>query len=273
MRKIQLSIDEIKAREFSILTEFAAFCTNNKLTYFLCGGTLLGCIRHKGFIPWDDDIDVFMPRADYEKFFAITSQTPIKENLITRTYRAPRNRIPYPFIKIIDSSTEVVEQGKATKKKNGIWIDVLPIDVLPQDDAENEQIYHTMHSLRKKLFFALTEISLANSKNVFTYLAKKVKQCFAKRRIYSLCRQMDMLSQSFNKQDTGFQGCLLWGLYGKGERCKSNTFTVTKGVFENREFSIPAGYDSYLRGIYGNYMELPPMEKRVSHSITAYKLI
>ena len=95
--KTKLSITEIKNIELSILIEFDKYCLNNDLTYFLCGGTLLGCIRHKGFIPWDDDIDVFMPRSDYEKFYELTLNNPIKENLLTSTYRKCKNIIPYPY--------------------------------------------------------------------------------------------------------------------------------------------------------------------------------
>ena len=270
--KTKLSPDEIKGIELSILIEFDKFCTINNLTYFLCGGTLLGCIRHKGFIPWDDDIDVFMPRNDYEKFFQITEQNPIKENLITSTYRSFKNKIPYPFIKLIDNTTEAVEQGRNVKKNYGIWIDILPLDNLPEDDDENEIAYSEMKDLRKKLFFALTEITLDNSKNILTYLYKKIKQFFAKKTVFRICEEMDLKSQAFSNHDTGFEGCILWGLYGKGERCKKDVFTVAKGMFENREFNIPVGWDTYLKGIYGNYMELPPVEKRTMHSILAYKL-
>lgn len=270
--KTKLSNDEIKDIELSILIEFDKFCASNNLTYFLCGGTLLGCIRHKGFIPWDDDIDVFMPRQDYEKFFKITEQNPVKENLITSTYRSCKNNIPYPFIKLIDNTTEVIEHGKNVKKNYGIWIDILPVDLLPKDDKENEIIYSEMKELRKKLFFALTEITLDNSKNIFTYLYKKIKQLLVKKSVLKICKKMDLKSQAFNDLNTGFEGCLLWGLYGKGERCAKDIFKISRGIFENREFNIPSGWDTYLKGIYGNYMELPPLEKRNSHSIEAYKL-
>ena len=271
--KTKLSMDEIKAIELSILMEFDVFCKNNDLTYFLCGGTLLGCIRHKGFIPWDDDIDVFMPRKDYERFFELTSQTPIKENLVTSTYRADNNKIPYPFIKIIDNTTEVVEQGKNTKKNNGIWIDVLPIDVLPQSDAENEAFFSEMKELRKRLFFFLTEVTLKNSKSIFTYAYKKMKQFFLKAHVYEICKTMDEKSQVLSDKNTGYEGCLLWGLYGSGERVPTECFKIARGIFENREFNIPSGWDEYLKGIYGNYMELPPVEKRTTHSLLAYKLV
>ncbi len=271
--KTQLSMDEIKAIELSILIEFDKYCANNNLTYFLCGGTLLGCIRHKGFIPWDDDIDVFMPRKDYEKFYELTSKSPMRKNLISSTYRSKKNTIPYPFIKVIDNTTEVIEQGKNTRKNNGIWIDVLPLDVLPEDDTENADIFSKMKELRKKLFFAFTEVTINNSKNLFTYIYKKVKQFFAKQCIHSICKKMDILSQNYNDLDTGFEGCLLWGLYGKGERVEKEVFEIDKGSFENKEFNIPKGWDRYLKGIYGNYMELPPVEKRQTHSLLAYRLM
>jgi lipopolysaccharide cholinephosphotransferase len=271
--KTKLSITEIKNIELSILIEFDKYCLNNDLTYFLCGGTLLGCIRHKGFIPWDDDIDVFMPRSDYEKFYELTLNNPIKENLLTSTYRKCKNIIPYPFMKIIDTKTEVIEQGKNTKRNNGIWIDILPLDVLPKDDRTNEIVYSRMRVLRKKLFFALTDITLDNSKNIFTFFYKKFKQVIAKKNIFSICKRMDVKAQAFRNLDTGFVGCLLWGLYGNGERCDKNVFNIAKGSFEGEEFNIPSGWDVYLKGIYGNYMELPPIEKRTSHSIVAYKII
>ena len=94
----QLSLQEIKDTELQILKVFAQFCDNNNLTYFLCGGTLLGAVRHKGFIPWDDDIDVFMPRPDFEKFVQLTGYSPIAPEYDTSFYRDTKLVADYPFV-------------------------------------------------------------------------------------------------------------------------------------------------------------------------------
>ena len=102
--KKPLSLEEVKKIETEILTEFAAFCESNNLKYYLGYGTLLGAARHKGFIPWDDDVDVLMPRSDYNKFIELTGYNPIKPNLETRLYRDCAHPNIYPFAKVIDTN-------------------------------------------------------------------------------------------------------------------------------------------------------------------------
>ena len=117
-----LSPEEIKSSQLKILDYFVKVCEGNNLRYYLCGGTLLGAIRHKGFIPWDDDIDVFMPRPDYNALLKLELQPPFQLR-----YFAKKNSLQ-PFIKIVDNSTMAKEKNSSLP--TAIWIDVFPIDGL-----------------------------------------------------------------------------------------------------------------------------------------------
>ena len=117
MKKI--TPEEIKKIQLDLLIQFAEFCKKNNLYYCLAYGTLLGAIRHKGFIPWDDDIDVIMPRPDYEKFCKLVAEKKIATSL--------QNNSTYPFVKIIDTRT-LVRERFAQKEEVGIWIDVFVLD-------------------------------------------------------------------------------------------------------------------------------------------------
>ena len=119
-------MNELQKCQLEILKEFIRICKENNLQYYLVGGTCLGAVRHKGFIPWDDDIDVAMPRKDYDKF--ITLQDQMKKPYFIQTYKSDKNYI-YNFAKVRDSSTTFVENFFACSQMNhGVWIDVLPLD-------------------------------------------------------------------------------------------------------------------------------------------------
>lgn len=113
--KKELTSSEIKKAELDILIAFDEFCREHKLRYFLSSGTLLGAIRHKGFIPWDDDIDVSMPRPDYEKFYELTKFNPIQKKFITSVYRKCLNKTYFPFMKIVDISYAYFRRSKKNK--------------------------------------------------------------------------------------------------------------------------------------------------------------
>ena len=119
-------MNELQKCQLEILKEFIRICKDNNLQYYLVGGTCLGAVRHKGFIPWDDDIDVAMPRDDYDKF--ITLQDQMKKPYFIQTYKSDKNYI-YNFAKVRDSSTTFVENFFACSQMNhGVWIDVFPLD-------------------------------------------------------------------------------------------------------------------------------------------------
>ena len=134
MKKLQLS--EVKQIELDILKNFASFCNEHNLNYVLAYGTLLGCIRHNGFIPWDDDIDVFMLRDDYEKLLSMKNLFEDKfsklkfKNLGDKDY-------PFGFLKITDDTTRVEEKEIESKYQYGIWIDIFPLDKVSADKKKH----------------------------------------------------------------------------------------------------------------------------------------
>ena len=120
-----LSLDQVKQIELDILKYVDAVCKEYNLRYFLSFGTLIGAIRHKGFIPWDDDIDISMPREDYERFVEITKNA----NGKFVTLYPGKEGYPYPFVKVVDKSTELAEKDVMDIPDNGLWVDIFPVDV------------------------------------------------------------------------------------------------------------------------------------------------
>ena len=266
----QLSSKEIKQIELSILKAFACYCEDNNLTYFLCGGTLLGAIRHHGFIPWDDDIDVFMPRPDYEKFYTLSKNVPIAHNLVVASYKNSDVKINYPFIKVLDNTTLVYEKTKSKKEKIHIWIDVFPIDGFYDDDSKNMTIIKKIHLRRDLLAIASADISQSKS------LLKKIGKIFLIPLIKligvkNICKQIDRLSSKVDYKSANYVGGFMWG-YGINEKMIKSDLTIIKHEFEDSIFNIPSNYDTYLSNLYGDYMKLPPEEKRIIHGFTAYLL-
>lgn len=266
-----LSLDEIKQIQLNMLIEFANFCKENNLQYYLCGGTLLGAVRHKGFIPWDNDIDVFMPRPDYERFKKQTAFMPIANNYYVCSYTPCIKQINYPYIKIIDVQTQVLEKEKNKNQKIGIWIDVFPIDGLSNDDTINRKLYKKNAQLRKLL--GIGTANLSESKNIKKYFVKVLLLPFI--RLYGLkrlCKKIDSQAMSYDYISAKVVGGLLWG-YGLQEKLEKNDLVTIKVEFEQHLFNAPIGYKKYLTNLYGDYMQLPSKENQISHNIFAKKII
>jgi lipopolysaccharide cholinephosphotransferase len=152
----RLTDKEVKTLLSKDLKSFADFCDLNGLRYFLGGGTLLGAIRHQGFIPWDDDVDVLMPRPDYDAFLKLTALNPIRENLIVQ---APDRNDDYlwPFAKIINTDTVLIELQYMKKYRDlqrqwgGLYIDVFPIDGVPDSKKEQKDLFKKIKFYTKGL--------------------------------------------------------------------------------------------------------------------------
>ena len=252
-----LSPEEVKSRELEILVYFASVCEKHGLTYFLSYGSLLGAVRHKGFIPWDDDIDVSMPRPDYERF----AQVIAGEKSDRFKAMLPENKAyPYHYIKIVDLQTELVEDELDLPADMGLWIDVFPLDGCSQTGRSlTERLARICHECRaaaaykvlparRKKFTLRWRLCRAVGFNVFKGLVIH----FSKVRKFETSEWVAHLPTA----------CLF--------RYPRQVFGQTAEVeFEGHAFTAPKDWDRYLTILYKDYMKLPPENERRTHSIKA----
>lgn len=263
----KLDSEDIKRIELNILIFFDELCKKNNLKYYLSGGTLLGAIRHKGFIPWDDDIDVCMPRKDYEKLMEIFGE--IYPNRYFIKCIQHKNFV-FPFIKLVDRNTKILSKYNNSYVDSNLWIDILPVDGLPSDKNELEKIYKKVNFYRRLLMlnFANAGQGSTSLRKIFKPIAILVAKMIGADKCVN---NIEKLAKKNDYDRSDYVGAITWGLYGIGECMKKSEFEKVIYVdFEGYKFPTFSCWDSYLRGLYKNYMELPPVEKRKTHEIEAY---
>lgn len=270
---IELQLEQLKQIELDILKSFHQYCTKHNLRYFLTGGTLLGAVRHKGFIPWDDDIDVFMPRFDYEKFISSFPADPLNKTLQVATTTSLKGYY-LPFAKLMRRDTVLKEQV-SSKLQLGVYMDIFPLDNMSDDYETACKLFHTTSYLRKML--ALKNITFSSSrtywKNLVLLIGKMSICCLP--RTYILKKLTKKARIYENEQLSRFVCATVMGTYGIKEILEGECYSQTVLLpFENGVFYAPKGYHIILEHFYGNYMQLPPKEKqKTHHSFKAYKLI
>lgn len=250
----------LKKVELELLKVFIAICKQENLQYFVVGGTALGTVRHKGFIPWDDDIDVAMPRKDYEKFIKI-AQARMPEYLFLQNIDTEKNYLQ-GFSKIRDSRTTFIEIScKNFKINHGVYLDIFPLDGYPSSKLKSYIL-----DFLKKIYNS--RISLEFSLDDSSCVCKKILKNFLKL-FYPVCRKViEKREKLFKKYD--FDSCDYianhCGAWGKKEIMPKEIFGKgTIGSFDGIQVILPEKYDEYLTRMYGDYMELPPIEKRIAH--------
>jgi len=257
----ELTLDEIKQIELNILKHFKAYCEENDICFLLSNGTLLGAVKYQGFIPWDDDIDVFVPREDYDKL--IVSYTDSKKY---KLFSHERNENFYfPFAKLCDMETRKIEGGVENGTPLGLDIDIFPLDYWGNTEAEAEKKLKTMKSNLAKLNFSKMEFS--RGKNYIRTVVKWILIHFYKMTgSAKYTKKMIIEASAAKMEKSEFAGCVVWPIYGEKEILPSHVFAETTEVtFEGDSFAAPAGYDQYLRSLYGNYEEDPPEDKQCTH--------
>ena len=272
MRK--MSESELKQEAFRILSVFDNFCQKNGLKYVLAYGTLLGAVRHHGFIPWDDDIDVLMPRKDYERLIQTYPDGDAATELLA--YKKDPEYI-YPFVKIVSQRTCVIETGWRPEyryPRAGVWIDVFPVDNLGNN--VDDKIWKE-HSRIEKVFSWIT-LEYRPSKSIWKRLPKWILyHCimpFCRYDVRKLRNRLDTQMEKYFFQETKYVGSICWA-EKREEMPRECWNNLSKKSFEGKEFFTYNDFynDMVLRQQYGsNYMELPPIEERVHHEIEAYWL-
>lgn len=265
MKKIEL--EELKQIELQILIELDRICRENKITYYLDGGTLIGAVRHKGFIPWDDDIDVCMPRCDYEKFKII-----IRDNYKYKLLDEDEPDYYYSFGKLVDNRTVLIEHDSIYHPRNlGVNIDIFPLDGMPEDSYELDKHYDDIQ-LQKKILILCGSKGVKFRKNILLWW-KDFALWWPNRKL-----NMDELKYKFRctvqKYDFNNSSMIISGgsVYGRKDIIPKKFFRGTTELeFGGHSFYTMSGYDGYLTHYYNDYMQLPPIEKQKSHHhFTAY---
>lgn len=262
----EIGIQELRKIQLEILKRTAEFCDQNSIRYFLCGGTLLGAIRHQGYIPWDDDIDIMLPRPDYER---LISEFEI-DGLEICTYRQTKNYL-WPFVKISDPNTRLLSAGKIIDNI-GVNIDAFPIDGFPTDSKKlNLQIRKIAHLRTIYNYWRWNQPILNNNlgwkPKLEILFTKGIKLFFS---FEKLLAYIDRMGGKYKFNNSEKAGIAIWG-YGIKEVCPQKVFTEkTDVLFENIYFSAPKDYHTYLCCVYGDYMKLPPEEERQIHKTVSY---
>lgn len=266
----QLSDTEIKATELEILNFFDSFCRSNGLKYSLAEGTLIGAVRHKGFIPWDDDTDVLMLRDDFEKMMKL-----FKDDRYCMVKAQDNSVFPYLFGRIYDSHTKIIYENKDNHSgyNGGVWMDILPIDNFPDDPKVfkklNRKIYIFSNFYRAKTRKQLCK-SMGIYRNIVFIITKILLLPIPAR--YFRNKLFEMMT-SYNNVETKNKG--YWTNYWHDPWVFPSTAFegFTQMEFEGRNYSVLKNYDAYLRSEYGDYTQLPPVSMQVAkHGFSAYQM-
>ena len=253
---------ELQSKLLEMLSWFNDFCRKNDLSYYAVGGTLLGAVRHKGFIPWDDDIDIAMPRKDFERLEKLLGDK-IIDKYTLETYKSSRKDYCYPYNKLYDTTTTLIENYRIPLKR-GIFLDIFPLD--GAGNTEKESI-NWCKRINAEYHFYLSRMASINTKrdtykNIAILISRLIPNWMVDNvkfriKLNEKCRKIEL-------ENSTFAGNLL-GNRGIKEVVPTRVIgRPTEYQFENIVIYGIEDYDAYLTHIYKDWRKLPPKEKQVS---------
>ena len=260
----ELTLIELQNEELKILKDVHEFCERNNIRYSLYGGTQIGAMRHKGFIPWDDDIDIIMPRKDYTRFCNEYVSDKYELACVDKN-----NDYMLGFARVFDCKyTTIVSYYPWLHKDVGVWIDIFPADGMPDNEKDIIRLYDKVIRLRKKLIFPRRATS---SYSAFPSLLGKTKLFVMKILTFNgktghiLAKRLDKTMQTYDFETSPNWASLsnVRGFHEKKHHVKQTFQTCELVDFEDMKAFIMNGTDVVLHDRYKDYMKLPPESERV----------
>jgi len=254
-----IDIKELKVLQLEIMQSIHDFCIQNDIRYSISGGTLLGAVRHKGYIPWDDDIDCMMPRPDYEKFLRTFNRKKSDFKVIS----CYNNKSFYqPFAKVINTKTILIGSGDRKIQNLGVNVDVFPIDGLPNEEKNRKRYWNKIG--KKKNFSSVIYTKFMPNE----FWIKKIIRII----LYYLFRpfpanwyakKLHKIAMKNSFENSIFVANSIFGYHTKEQMPKTLFDDFILLDFENKSFLSVKNYDTYLSNLFGDYMQLPPKEKQI----------
>ena len=252
-------IQELRNIQLGIMDDIHNFCIKHNIKYSLAGGTLIGAFRHQGYIPWDDDIDIYLMRNDYERFLHEYNDASGRYQLLSP---GTPNHYFYTFSKVVDTHT-IMYEDETKGFEIGVYVDVFPVDYVPDDMKERRRVFWWKHMLYKIRRCKMSKTVCLHSTIAF--------YCY--RYLPVTIGFIDLLLDRYihRRRPSGFI-CEMCETERPLKGCYSveafdETFDVS---FENKTYKSMKGYDEYLTNTYGDYMTLPPENQRIHHQFKAY---
>lgn len=256
-------LEKLHEVQIEILDEIDKICKDNKITYFLVGGTMLGAVRHKGFIPWNDDVDIGMLREDYDKFIDLCLNNDVLNKKYFLHCLDTDENYWLPFMKVRKNNTTFGEKGiKILDTHKGIFVDIFPYDNVKYES-------NFFQKIRSFLILNIEDAVFCKHK------LKNVNRCRRKGAVKLLMTLSLKQLHKFQKylfnikrnKNTKYIVCFIAGGNPVDETLeRDRVFPTMDFEFEGKKYPGIKDYDYYLKRVYGNYMELPPEDKRVTHS-------
>ena len=262
MYKKSETVEKMQTIVYEILCEIDSFCRQNDIKYFLSGGTCLGAVRHHGFIPWDDDGDVMMPRKDYEKFIStFGTSTTSRFKILTLDNDKTCN---LPYARVWDPNSRIIHKTVYTPSI-GVNVDVFPIDGVSNNPVRRKLFYWKLKVLDNICSEATRKEYLPQHR--FVALRKIVGRIAKLFGAHTFASMMNSLAKHFDYETSDLVACSLPVHYGERETIEKKYMSKQVYMdFEKSKFAIPSGYDQYLRNLYGDdYMRIPDASKRKQH--------
>ena len=263
-------MNKVQEKLLDLFLEFKKVCEKHNLTYYLCGGSCLGAVRHKGFIPWDDDLDVIMPRKDYDKLMSLASE--FKGKYFLQNYETDPCYI-FNYAKLRDSDTTFIQdQFMYVRQNHGIWMDIFPLDGFSMKKVDpiklnpkakwnwHHNFFMRAYMLRRKVQKETWFRDILLNIYAYAFFWTNVGHWRNK--------MLDRRARSIPFEEAEQVGNI-FGAYVYKDVMDRDVFEgePSKGIFEGVEVNLPPNYDKYLTTMFGDYMTPPPENKRVSDHI------